>query len=62
VPLGSGPIKVKELLDSKEETPDTNPEKYTPVRGRPAKINSETGEVWEVDKSGHYGGRHYECL
>ena len=33
-----------------EETPDSHPEKFQPVRGRPAKMNKETGEVWEPDR------------
>jgi len=47
---------------AKEETPDTHPEKFDgkQIKGRSAKVNKETGEVWEVDKSGHSGGKHYE--
>jgi hypothetical protein len=30
------------------------------VRGSDAKKNKETGEIWEEDKSGHCGGKHYE--
>ncbi len=42
-----------------ETTPDTNPGKFEPVRGRPAKRHRETGEIWVRDRSGH-GGRHWE--
>ncbi len=43
-----------------EPTPATNPSIYEPVRGTPAKRNKITGEIWVPDKSGHYGGLHYE--
>jgi hypothetical protein len=42
-----------------KETPKSNPEKFRPIRGTSAKINTETGEVFVKDKSGH-GGEHYE--
>jgi hypothetical protein len=43
----------------KNATPDQHPEKYRNVKGRNAKKNKETGEIWVEDKSGH-GGRHWE--
>lgn len=42
-----------------EPTPKTNPSLYEPVRGKPAKRNKITGEIWEKDKARH-GGEHYE--
>lgn len=59
---GSDDARLLMSESTKEETPDTHPEKFdgTQIKGRPAKVNKETGEVWEVDKSGHYGGKHYE--
>ena len=41
----------------RKETPDTNPGKFRPVRGRPGKQHIETGEVFEKDK---FHGDHYE--
>jgi hypothetical protein len=32
-----------------EPTPDTNPLAFEPVRGRRARRNRETGEVWQAD-------------
>ena len=43
----------------KEDTPKTKPSKFRPIRGKPGKVNVETGEVWERDPSAH-GGEHYE--
>ncbi|MBP6217889.1 MAG: hypothetical protein KA436_04825 [Oligoflexales bacterium] len=34
----------------REDTPSTAPDKFAPVRGQKAKINIETGEVWEKDQ------------
>jgi RHS repeat-associated protein len=44
---------------AKKATPKTNPEKFRPVRGTSAKVNTETGEVYVRDPSQH-GGEHYE--
>lgn len=35
---------------AKEKTPTTNPEDFEPVRGRDAKRNTTTGEIWVKDK------------
>jgi hypothetical protein len=32
-----------------EHTPDTRPELFEPVRGRRARRQRETGEVWQAD-------------
>ena len=32
-----------------EHTPDTRPDVFEPVRGRRARRNRETGEVWQAD-------------
>jgi hypothetical protein len=32
-----------------EPTPDTQPTAFEPVRGRRARRNRETGEVWQAD-------------
>lgn len=32
-----------------ENTPDTRPDAFEPVRGRRARRNRETGEVWQAD-------------
>lgn len=32
-----------------EDTPDTRPDAFEPVRGRRARRNRETGEVWQAD-------------
>ncbi len=42
-----------------KQTPKSNPEKFKPIRGTSAKVNTETGEVWVKDPSQH-GGEHYE--
>ena len=36
--------------DAAEETPTTHPDEFDRVRGSPAKINPETGEVWDPDQ------------
>lgn len=45
--------------NTKEDTPKTKPDKFRPVKGRPGKVNVDTGEVWVRDPSAH-GGEHYE--
>ena len=32
-----------------EKTPASNPKDFGPIRGRKAKVNKETGEIWEKD-------------
>ena len=49
--------KGKPSESGEKETPDTNPEKFKPVRGRPGKQNIETGEIFERDK---FHKDHYE--
>jgi RHS repeat-associated protein len=44
----------------REITPDVNKDAFDPIRVTPARRNKITGEVWVPDKSGHYGGRHWE--
>ena len=44
---------------TKEDTPRTKPDKFRPVKGRPGKVNVDTGKVWVRDPSAHEG-EHYE--
>jgi hypothetical protein len=39
-----------------QQTPTTNPDKFQPVRGQPAKRDKETGEIWVFDRlhKNHY--------
>jgi hypothetical protein len=43
-----------------EHTPHTHPDEFENIRGTSAKKHKSTGEIWVPDKSGHYGGRHFE--
>jgi hypothetical protein len=41
-------------------TPHTHPGEFDNIKNTPAKKHKTTGEIWVPDKSGHYGGRHFE--
>ncbi len=56
---GGGKDADVESGGSKKPTPKTDPDKFRSVKGRAAKVNTETGEVYVKDPSQH-GGEHYE--
>lgn len=53
----SKPESNSEAVKPKEDTPKTHPEKFMNVRGSKAKVNIETGEVWDLDS---FHKDHYE--